>query len=202
MHRAEFLNAAGRVQGGIVVFALALAWLLDIDPWRYATWSWRVVGESLLATVPPLLLFAVTFRWPVAGLRTIKQLLLNQFGPPLVECYWWDIALVSLLAGLGEELLFRAVLQPALSFGDTARGIITAALLFGLLHAVSRTYVVIAALLGIYLGWLVEPGTEPSIWRPILVHTLYDFVVLLVLREAWARRSPSAVSSDALPGVS
>jgi membrane protease YdiL (CAAX protease family) len=48
--------------------------------------------------------------------------------------------------------------------------------LFGLLHLVTPTYAVLAALMGGYLGWLyVRTG---NLLVAIIVHALYDFFAL------------------------
>ena len=54
-----------------------------------------------------------------------------------------------------------------------------ASVLFGVVHYVSTTYAVLATLMGAYLGvlWLVSE----NLVTPILVHALYDLVVLVYL---------------------
>jgi membrane protease YdiL (CAAX protease family) len=77
-------------------------------------------------------------------------------------------------------MLFRGVLQQA--FGNWLPvwgAIAAAALLFGLLHAVTTTYAVLAALVGAYLGWLYF--LTGNLLAPIVAHALYDFVALVYL---------------------
>jgi membrane protease YdiL (CAAX protease family) len=92
-----------------------------------------------------------------------------------------DLGGISLLAGLGEEMLFRAVLQ--VWFGrcleNPALAILLAAILFGVVHAVNSTYAVLAALTGVYLGWVFY--ASGNLLAPVLAHALYDFAVLLYL---------------------
>lgn len=190
MTRHEFLNGAGLVQGGLLLVTLALAWVWGIDPWVNAQWEWRLLGEGFLATLPLLIIFAVTFRWPVGPLRQIKQFLLNSVGPAVAECHWLELLVVSLLAGLGEELLFRSVLQSELVWPSREAGWLFSSVLFALAHAVSALYAIFAGAISLYLGWLYDAsstfttGPAPSLWRVVIVHTLYDFVVLLTLRVA------------------
>jgi membrane protease YdiL (CAAX protease family) len=75
-------------------------------------------------------------------------------------------------------MLFRGVLQ------DTFRGwmplwaaIGLSALLFGVLHAVTPTYAVLAALVGAYLGVLYL--LTGNLLAPIVAHAVYDFVALV-----------------------
>src|SRR5262249_54526611 len=69
-------------------------------------------------------------------------------------------------------------------------GLAAASVLFGLLHAVTPTYAVLATLMGGYLGGLwMATG---NILAPIIVHALYDFVVLYYLlagpgRSLWEK---------------
>ena len=84
--------------------------------------------------------------------------------------------LISVLAGLGEELVFRGVLQEK-------GGLVLAAVLFGLFHFVSFAYFAVATFLGIYLG-SVYIWTGHHFLSPVIIHVLYDFVFLILMRRA------------------
>ncbi len=90
------------------------------------------------------------------------------------------LGLVAALAGLGEEALFRGVIQTAIAGHVPAWTAITlTAVLFGIVHWLTPTYAVLAGLVGAYLGWaLVASG---NLLVPIVAHGLYDFVALAVL---------------------
>ena len=76
---------------------------------------------------------------------------------------WLQLALVSLVAGVGEELFFRGVLQPTLiGWIGIAAGLIAASVVFGLLHAITPTYALLATAVGAYLGWLAR-GQRQSV---------------------------------------
>ena len=51
--------------------------------------------------------------------------------------------------------------------------------MFGLVHAITPTYFVLASLAGAYLGGVY--ALTGDIAAPIVAHAVYDFVVLLVL---------------------
>ena len=94
--------------------------------------------------------------------------------------------LVSALAGIGEELLFRGVLQAGLSEAwSPMAGIVVASLLFGAAHAVSLSYLVLATLMGLYLGLLYH--LTGNLLLPIIVHALYDWIAI----HFYLRRSPT-----------
>lgn len=95
---------------------------------------------------------------------------------------------LSLSAGVGEELVFRGFLIPALTIatGSVALAVGLSATTFGLLHAYQRAGGVIrAALLGLILTvpFLVSGSVLPS----IIAHAAYDIVVGLWLGE-WLLR--------------
>jgi membrane protease YdiL (CAAX protease family) len=54
--------------------------------------------------------------------------------------------------------------------------IVSVAVLFGLLHAVNAAYAVLAALMGLYLGWLWTATGNLAV--PIVAHAVYDFLAL------------------------
>jgi membrane protease YdiL (CAAX protease family) len=206
-------------EGGLILVALLTGWMLG-QP-ALATFSWNL-NDALLgvaATVPPLLVFLACLRWPIGPLRRIKQFCAEVLRPALAPCSVAELALISLLAGLGEEMLFRGVLQRACAAwsGDRWVGLAAASVLFGLAHAITLTYIVYAALMGAFLGWLwLATGNLLTV---VVVHTLYDFAALLYLlygmgpsaspmeqREGEAPAEPgapgSAGASPSLPGTS
>jgi predicted enzyme related to lactoylglutathione lyase len=90
------------------------------------------------------------------------------------------LILLAGLAGLGEEVLFRGVLQSWLAGMVTSwPAVVLVAVLFGVLHPVSRTYVLLAGLAGAYLGALLV--LTGNLLVPIVAHAGYDFVALVVL---------------------
>lgn len=96
----------------------------------------------------------------------------DEEGDPILRNLNWPLAiLVALCAGIGEEILYRGVLQRWL--GVWGQGI-----LFGLAHAGNGfpPQVLFAFLLGVGFGYLFRRGW--SLVSLIVAHTLYDFVVL------------------------
>ena len=108
------------------------------------------------------------------------------------------MVLVSALAGIGEELLFRGVIQDGLNLHfSTAASLIIASLLFGLAHAVTPAYFIIASLMGLYLGWLyLHTG---NLLIPIIVHGLYDWIAIRFYLWNRNRRSSDADKSIVEP---
>ena len=90
--------------------------------------------------------------------------------------------MLAMVAGVGEELLFRGVFQTVADLAlPTTIAIIAPNLLFGALHARTLLYAVVAGAVGIYLGALF--WATDSLAAPIITHALYDFIAL-----EWTRR--------------
>ena len=140
-----------------------------------------LVGISAAAFM--VVLVFVTLRCPIGPIAHIKDFLIRELLPMLAGCTWAEIGLVCVVAGIGEEMLFRGVVQGALakSLGP-ATGVVIGSILFGLCHPISRTYVVLAGLLGGFLGilWLLSG----NLLAPIVAHGVYDFAVLSILFRA------------------
>jgi len=93
-------------------------------------------------------------------------------------------------AGLGEEMLFRGVLQTELSsrLGDgIALGL--SSIIFGALHAVTPLYAALASLASVFFGYLYVESQNLAV--PIVCHGLYDVGALL-----WAHWTVTDMSYD------
>jgi membrane protease YdiL (CAAX protease family) len=134
-------------------------------------------------------------RWPIGPLKRIQRFSEEVIRPLLAPCSLIDLIGISVLAGIGEEIFFRGVLQEAVTrwFNNVWIGIIAVSILFGLMHSITFTYAVLATLMGAYLGcvWLYA---DHNLLVIVITHALYDFVVLL-----WLLRGPGAAEAlDAL----
>jgi membrane protease YdiL (CAAX protease family) len=98
-----------------------------------------------------------------------------------------ELALVAVLAGIGEEMLFRGLIQTWLTSAlNPALAILITAALFGLAHAISRSYVAFAFLLGVVLGYLYY--VTGSLAAVMVAHAVYDFVALTLGMRLFAAR--------------
>mmetsp|Transcript_11768 Transcript_11768/g.22013 ORF Transcript_11768/g.22013 Transcript_11768/m.22013 type:complete len:182 (+) Transcript_11768:814-1359(+) len=98
-------------------------------------------------------------------------------------------------AGLGEEMLFRGVLQFELSerLGDVV-ALGSSALVFGALHAVTPLYAILAGLASLYFGELYLQYHNLAV--PIVCHGLYDVGALMAAH--WAVSGMTPEERDAL----
>jgi membrane protease YdiL (CAAX protease family) len=173
-------------EGSLVGLAWALGWLLGQRPLEHLSWSLQNALWGVVASLPLLLAFVLMLRFPVGPLARVKELCDEAIRPWFVSCTLFDLAGISVLAGVGEEMLFRGVLQPVFGRGlGTWPALFVTSALFGLLHPISAAYTVIAGLFGVYLGclWL---ATE-NLLVVMVAHAVYDFLVLAYL----VARAPS-----------
>ncbi len=199
----SLLGPAIAFEAGLAVVALGLGWLLGHPALETARVDAKGFGLGVAATVPMLLGLWGCLRARSAALVKIRQLVEELLLPLFAGSSLGAVALVSALAGLGEEMLFRGVLQPAIAglapgAAGMWLGLVGASLLFGLAHAVTKTYVVLAGLVGLYLGglWL----WSGNLVAPIVAHGLYDFIAILwLLRRSRGERTEDSPSAGAGP---
>jgi membrane protease YdiL (CAAX protease family) len=196
IHRSEFLILASLFQGGLAIAALGLAWLLHVNPFDEFDVSGRSIGMGIAGTIPMLMFFVMTYRSTRPRLRQIREFLVESLGPALSECRWHELVWVALLAGFSEELLFRAVLQNWLAPWGFAASLLISNLAFGFAHAVTPTYVVLAAGMGMYLGTLHEFADHRNWLVPMAAHTLYDLIAFLVIRRSYRSRPASVIKPE------
>jgi len=83
------------------------------------------------------------------------------------------------IAGLGEELIFRGVLQNELTprIGESV-SLMSTSVIFGLLHAVTPLYAAIATIASLFFGYIyIDSGFNLAV--PIVCHSVYDVLALL-----------------------
>jgi hypothetical protein len=167
-------------EGCLTLAACLIGLFLKTPPWQRIICSPINVVWGLLATFPlvfGLLIIRRRSSGPLGRLNsTVDELLVPLFARSSVI----QLALISAVAGIGEELLFRGVLQPVLiGWWGIAVGLSLASIVFGLLHAVTAVYAVLATVVGAYLGWLAL--ATGNLLGPMIAHGLYDFLALVYL---------------------
>ncbi len=185
-NRRRFLIVACLFEGALALAALGMGWLVDVDPLADLNWNARSFLVGAAVALPIFLLFTFSFQDPFLGLRGVRQILLRVLGPPLAACRWYHMLLLAVFAGVGEELLFRGLLQPGLErLGGYTVGLVVSNVVFGLAHAVTAAYALAAGLIGLLLGWLLDATGERNLLVPIATHTVYDFLAFLVVAATY-----------------
>lgn len=193
-HRLLFVGIA--LECGLGLMALLIAWPfgLPILQSLYPTSTLLLLG--IAATLPPVLVYLMMLPLRWSPFERIRDLVRFFICVQLRGCSYFELILLCAAAGFGEELLFRGLIQggitafltawtPSFSFAPWI-AIVVAAFLFALAHAVSKTYILLALVIGLYFGAVTL--WSDSLFPAILAHGLYDFFVIV-----WIRNTKSTV---------
>lgn len=182
----NFFKTACYFEAALILVAMVLGWIAGINPFEYFYFSEQAIAYGILGTLPLFLVFLACEQTSLESVRTIRKLLLDTLCPSLYKHHWADLLILAAIAGIGEEILFRGVLQPWLerAWGLNA-GLIITSLAFGLVHAVTPLYAVLATVIGIYLGLSLDYGGSRNLLTPVIIHGLYDFLVFIALIKAY-----------------
>jgi uncharacterized protein len=186
----HFPAAAAVFEGSLVLVAIGLGWLLGTPPLATCRFEGRALLLGVAATLPPLALFWLCLKSSWRPLVEIARITDEMLLPLFRDCRLIELAVIAMLAGIGEEMLFRGVIQAttAQAIGGH-RGVwlalLIASVLFGLLHPITPTYAILAGLIGVYLGglWLASG----NLLVPIIAHGAYDFLAIVYLLKTTTR---------------
>ncbi|WP_347246567.1 CPBP family intramembrane glutamic endopeptidase [Thermogutta sp.] len=194
---AQLIVYGTLLECAVGLVAIAAGWVFRLPLWEVVHWQLSALGEGAMATLPMLLLLPAVRHMPGRAFRELRYLMTQRIAPLFRSATIAEIALISSVAGIGEEAFFRGIVQRGLAHMlgrasemaptdlATILGVLAAALLFGLAHPLSRTYVILTAILGVYLGFLF--ATTGNLLVPMVAHALYDFVTVLYLTHFWPR---------------
>jgi hypothetical protein len=141
--------------------------------WRPLDFLWGIV-----ATVPMLVVFGWLLKSDSNYAAGIRRFFEHVVRPIFGSWSIAQLALISALAGVCEEVLFRGAVQGGLSrLVGTPGALVIASISFGLAHPVSKQYILAATVVGFFLGALFI-GTG-NLLAPIAAHGLYDFCALV-----------------------
>jgi len=111
-----------------------------------------------------------------ASLRKVLQDMHNM----LAHLSWPKILFVALAAGVGEELLFRGVLQKWLiGHSSVVLGILVASIVFGLMHAMAFVYFLLTFVIGLLFGYVYH--VTDSLMLVMIWHAVYDVFAIAVV---------------------
>lgn len=176
---------------GLIALAALLGWFfgrwplpgvsLEADRWFEQL---EAVGWGVLAAIPMFFLLFFLDRFPFGPWRSLQRTVDQHLLPMIRHWSLLDMLLISLAAGLGEEMLFRGLIQAGLmdwlpGTRGVVIGLVVASVLFGMCHWISPAYAVLAGAMGLYFG-VILLFTE-NLLAPIVTHAVYDFVALIYL---------------------
>ena len=182
----EFFKSACLFEASLTLVAVVLGMIANINPFEYLHFSEIAILYGVIGTAPLFILFLSLEQIQHTKVSGIKDLLLKTLGPGLHKYHWTDLLILASIAGFSEEVLFRGVIQPWIEQAWGAMtGLMVSNLIFGLVHAVTPLYAVLATLVGIYLGLALEITGDKNLLVPIIIHGLYDFLAFVALMRAY-----------------
>jgi membrane protease YdiL (CAAX protease family) len=104
--------------------------------------------------------------------------------------------ILGAIAGIGEEWLFRGVFQELLSqkFQSPSLSLALSGLVFGLLHAVTPVYAILAGAASVFFGYLYIISHNLAV--PMITHAVYDVFALM-----WAHISVTALEKEEIDEI-
>ena len=183
MRFSRFFWVACAIELALLPVAAVMAFVSGQALFSDLHWNLMDLLVGLVATIPLLGLFWWALTSSRKSLVRIRQRL--EALRPLFESWSLvQLGVISILAGVCEEVLFRSVIQGSITaFAGPALGLLLASVLFGCAHLVTLAYGIIATTIGIYIGLLWLLGGNLLI--PIVTHAVYDFVALMCLLRWW-----------------
>ncbi len=177
-------------EGSLAILAVLLAYLGVRNP-NHAVFGFLTFAElrdvllwGVGSFVPMAVVLIALDRTPGSVFERMRRDTSQLVGPLFARLSIIELAVISLLAGVCEELLFRWSLQDGLAYLVGAPygwliAWILVSLLFGCAHFINVTYFLIAAIIGFWLGGVML--LAQSWWAAAIGHTLYDFFALCYL---------------------
>jgi membrane protease YdiL (CAAX protease family) len=187
MTRMRFLVSLYLTELVLIVISVIVTSLTDrsLFPFGFSLTAEHLL-LGVLSAVPIALLVLIASVGPVSRLGWVQRAMTSitgrlqkMLGPTMLALTTMDIVLLSTAAGIAEEMFFRGLLQSYI-------GIIGSAAVFGLLHALTPAYFVMATAIGLYFGFLYE--TSGNLLIPMAGHAVYDVFALYLLRWEFTRR--------------
>ena len=195
----------------LAVIAVILGWAIgpsaramipEFDQlWPIATG----LAYGVLAAIPVLIFIDLVRRIPVEAVRELERFSDDGMMKTLLELRPAELIVISICAGVGEELLFRGWLMYWLAEGAGATpgnphpvalalALIVSSIVFGLFHPITKLYVLLATVIVIYFGALVI-FTE-NLLIPIVAHATYDAVQLIMASRSESNNESTSENAD------
>jgi uncharacterized protein len=187
-------------QSVLILIGVIAATVLHTPNWGLGPaidFSQTYLGQGVLWTLPlgvvAFFLDRVEDRIPALQevTRATQQITLAVLGPTFRPVFGLMASLgLGLAAGVGEELLFRGVMQYELGsrFVNDVVAVGMTSVIFGALHAVTPLYAFLAGVASIYFGWLYLFTGNLAV--PMSCHAFYDLVAFMYGHWTVTQMSP------------
>ncbi len=167
---------------GFLIFSFPIGLALKTPPLATFKLSIGAIVWGLLAVIPMLAIVLTLQKSSHPSVIKFYDQVSEYFAKIGFKITPLRILLLSLGAGIGEEMLFRGAIQAGLTnYLPIAAAIFITSLVFGLLHAINKIYVALAGFISVYFGVLFVVTDNIAI--PIITHTVYDIIAFFYVRE-------------------
>lgn len=195
--RAPVLTLCVVMEGGLGAVAILIAYLASFSllgqfPKTGEDWiAGILIGVAV--SLPPLLFLAITGRVRWRPLRRVSWIIDRFLVPMFRGRSLATLLFIAIMAGVGEELFFRGLVQEGTAsliggILGVILGLTLGSALFGLAHPFTIGYLVYATVMGVYLGLALI--VTDNLLVPVIAHACYDFVALIYyVRIRHRRRS-------------
>lgn len=163
------------------VFAIILSLIFKYKIFSNVKINTSEFTKGVLYAIPVMIFFYALFKIPSQRLKQIEITITNFVHTILGNCSVIHFAIISIVAGVCEELLFRGFLQ---GFFSQKLGLLPSIILtnlaFGLMHPVSYLYSLITFIAGCYFSMVLH--FEKNLFVLMVTHSLYDFIALCYIK--------------------
>jgi len=178
--RFGFVVLAVGFESGLAVLAWLIGWLVGVPIVEQFSWSPWDAGLGMAAALPLLGVFLFLIRARTPPLDGLRRSVMEIIQPMFRGCGLTELAVISVAAGVGEETLFRGLVQTATgNWLGPLPALIVTSISFGLVHPLSRMYILLASGFGLYLG--ACSLASGNLLVVVVAHSLYDFLALAYL---------------------
>jgi uncharacterized protein len=198
LNLARFMQIGSQL-GLFLIPPLLMAFLVSRNPFGWLGFGRRIPVVQLIAGIA-LLFVALPFLHWLAGINDMMNLpdwlsgveswmrdqedyaevITKQFlDVKGLSLLLFNLLMIAMIPGIGEEMLFRSVLQPLLSkaFKSVHFGIFLTAFVFAAMHL--QFYGFLPRLvLGLFMGYAFY--LSGNIWLPVIMHTVNNGVAVVV----------------------
>ncbi|PWS26483.1 hypothetical protein DHW03_17035 [Pedobacter yonginense] len=192
---SPFLKSIGATANGITVFtsrllmwfSLLLLWFYTIKIEKQKFIIWEEKNYNIPFYIVSVILMFIAIIIGIVFIHKIVALLgLKSNSASLVriiaifKTHYWLMVVTAITAGIVEELIFRAYMQPRLEhlFKSPVSAIVVSSVLFGLLHFQYGTLINVLGPIFIGAIFAIHYYKFRNIKVLILSHFLWDFILL------------------------
>lgn len=199
----ELFRTAVLFEAALGLVAIALGLIFGPDPrdliprLQDSPWAELAidVGWGFAAAIPVWAAVTAVRKIPCEAVRELENLGDDGVFKVLMQLSMPELLTVCLAAGVGEELLFRGWLLPAVAnwcepFGASASiaiAVVVSSIVFGLVHPITKLYAVLATIIGAYFAALML--WTNSLIVPIVAHAVYDAIQMALAKRSDTKKS-------------